>query len=222
MSNIPVFSITANIGAGKSTILDRLQAHPRLQKVVVIPEPTSVWTATMMNNSKSVFENYYSDMGSYAGAFQLFVLHTRLVAIQAALDTKPDAILLERSPEDDWNIFASMLCEDGHITRDQMEMIEAYRGMVWYNVPEYWPKCIISINVAAETCLARIQGRNRSGEAGISVEFLRKLEDKSAEWLASCNTRVVAVNNNCDLDDEQFEQNIDAIAALICGVVEQV
>jgi deoxyadenosine/deoxycytidine kinase len=193
MLNKRNFIIEANIGAGKTTIIEKLQ---NLENVEIIPEPVNVWLNIKDNNGVNLLQHFYEDMNKNAYMFQSMVFKTRMEAIDKE-QLKP-LRFIERSVWTDRYIFGKMCIEDKMMSSIE---IECYK--YWYNWLEnrfpIKPDGIIYIRCSPKKCLERINGRGRNEESAIPLEYLEKLHKLHDEWLLNwTKTPILIIDNEED------------------------
>ena len=192
-----IVSLEGNIGAGKSTIVEKLQQKYALPleerrayfgklaeaKIVFMQEPVDVWTSICDSETgESILEKFYKDPKTYSFAFQVMVYNTHLEAFRKAVRENPDCVLLicERSIDAGRHIFAQMLRDDGMI--DDVSF-QVYRKLFESTAGEFPLDAILHLDVAPEVCLERIAKRSRDGEGGIPLEYLEKCDRYYKKWL---------------------------------------
>jgi deoxyadenosine/deoxycytidine kinase len=176
-----VISIEGNIGAGKTTILRRIE-ELNLPGVFVLKEPVDEWAEVKDSSGKNILEHYYSDPKKYAFAFQAVAFNTRMTNLKKAFASGNCIIVCERSLQSDANIFAKMLFEDG--TMDEISY-RAYQSLYRDGVQPYSLDMVIYLDVPPETCKERIQTRARSGEESIGLDYLKMCDKYHRDWLES-------------------------------------
>jgi deoxyadenosine/deoxycytidine kinase len=110
-----IISIDGNIGAGKSTLIEKLQKIYETgtldekratfgkfadEKMLFMKEPVELWTSIRDPvTGESILEMFYKDPQKYSFAFQVMVYNTHLDAFRRILRENPDCTLLfcERS-----------------------------------------------------------------------------------------------------------------------------
>lgn len=192
-----IVSLEGNIGAGKSTIIEKLQQIYGCDdswkyfgdladaKIVFMKEPVDVWTSIRDSvTGESIFEKFYKDSKTYSFAFQVMVYNTHLEAFRKVVRDNPDCVLLicERSIDAGRHIFAEMLRDDGMI--DDVSF-QVYKRLVESTANEFPLDAIMYLDVAPTVCLERIGKRAREGEDGIPLEYLEKCDRYYRKWLFS-------------------------------------
>jgi len=197
-----IISITGNIGAGKTTIITKLveifeKLNPT-KKIVIINEPVNSWQKEILENGKSLLENFYENPSKYAFLFQINALITRIEIIKNTILENPaaDFFIIERSPDDDRFIFADFYLEKGDISKDQIVLFDKWRS-VFFEYSKFIKNVIL--DVKPEICLERIRKRNRKGEDKIELSYLALLDLKYKNFKGSFENL-----NNYDLNDHSI------------------
>lgn len=178
---MPLISIEGNIGSGKSTLVKELQKHWK-GDVIFLQEPVNEWMKIRdPTTEKTMLEMFYENPKENAFPFQMMAYVSRYSLIRDTYEANPDILLItERCMATDREVFVNMLKEDG-ILRDVDYQI--YMKWVYTLGEKYHPDHIVYIRTRPETCLERIQRRNRKGEKDVSVEYLRKCHQAHERWI---------------------------------------
>jgi len=200
-------SIEGNIGAGKSTLIEKLKKkHKNNKRILFLQEPVGLWESFIeKNTSKNILQKFYENPTKYAFAFQMMAFHTRQKLIQEAIinaDYNVETIVMERSLDADHRIFANMLHEQGYM-EDLEYQIYCYASQA--GLKRFGVSGIIWLQVEPEECYRRIQDRNRKGESDISMDYLRKCEEFHKEWLGA------DLGFSCDVDGMHPETDLEKI-----------
>lgn len=203
MFNKRNFIIEANIGAGKTTIIEKLE---KLENVEIVPEPVNVWLNIKDDNGINLLQHFYEDMKKNAYMFQSMVFKTRMEAIDKE-QLKP-LRFIERSVWTDRYIFGKMCIEDKMMSPIE---IECYK--YWYKWLEnrfpITPNGIIYIRCSPKKCLERINGRGRNEESSIPLEYLEKLHKLHDDWLLNwTKTPILIIDNE---EDNNWDEVIKKI-----------
>ena len=205
-TKIRLVSIEGNIGAGKTTLINNLKKkYPNRDDILFLEEPIDVWNTIQDEKGKNILQNFYENLGKYAFTFQVMAYTTRLQLMKKTIANAPrtvKVIVMERSLEADANIFAKMLYEEGVMGRMDYQI---YSLMTRDNWDDYGVDGIIWLRTDARECYSRIQGRNREGEEGIDLAYLRKCEQYHLEWLSADLGFV------CDIGGEDLETDLEKI-----------
>lgn len=146
-------AIEGLIGVGKSTVLNQLAG----QGYRVELEPLSDW---------SLLQQFYANQHANATAFEAQVLasycHNKF--------SNPD-MLMERSPDTAFGVFATMLHQQGRLEGSGMALLRHMYSVL----PIYKADAFVYIHAPVDVCLARMQWRNRGSESGVGPEYLDQL-----------------------------------------------
>jgi len=187
MSSRPILiSIEGNIGAGKSTSVEKLQQYiesiDASRNIVFLREPVDIWESIKDKNGENILEKFYKDQHRHAFPFQVMAYATRIALLRKAISENPTckAIICERSLAADKHIFAKMLHDDGVIEPIHYQIYQKFCGEL---ADEFGLDGIVYIDVGAEVCHERISKRSRQGESVISLDYLQKCDSYHDAWL---------------------------------------
>ena len=184
------YIIEGNIGSGKSTVLCELSKN---DKIEVFYEPLDAWNDIQDKDGKSLLDIFYEDPKRYSYLFQSIVFKTRLRYLE--VEQKREIRLMERSILTDYNVFMKTLLEMDMMSDIERECYEQWYG--WLKDKCFKnPTGIIYIRSTPETCMERIQLRNRSAEVKITLDYLKTIHDKHEKWLSEWNECPVYVVDN--------------------------
>ncbi|GAB4575953.1 MAG: deoxynucleoside kinase [Anaerolineae bacterium] len=165
--------LEGNIASGKSTLGEALSQSDRFH---FIPEPVNLWQTGFAINW---LDRFYSDMPRWSFTFQMVAFTTR---IQALADRPADRITIaERSIGTDRYAFAPGLHATGGMDDHEWALYCAFWDTMAPNVPA--PNLILYLRTPADECLRRLRLRNRAEESGITLDYLRELEQRHDAWL---------------------------------------
>lgn len=207
MPHIQFVFVEGNIGAGKSTYLDRvlpLLTLPADQRIIGVPEPLAAWTGIPDVHDKTLthnlFASFYNDRPRYAALFQAHAMQTRITAVVQAVDRALAApqnancaklwVVCERSIYTDAHIFVRALVEGG-----DMSALEHAVYMAWW---DFWKNNdpyhaaharaaiapVIYLATPSTECQQRMRQRDRTEENGVPLAYLDRLTKFHDEALA--------------------------------------
>jgi deoxyadenosine/deoxycytidine kinase len=206
-----ILSIEGNIGAGKSTIIRKLQEkYNRKQNILFLQEPVEFWTSFQDSKTgKNILDLFYENPKKYAFSFQMLAFQSRYELLRNTIEnirkegTPIDTIVMERSLDADYHIFAKTMFENGTLEETEWDI---YRFVTRERLAEFGVSGIIWLDVPAEECYSRVQERAREGEDGITLNYLRSCEEAHREWLSADLGFV------CRVEDGLYsESDMDAI-----------
>jgi deoxyadenosine/deoxycytidine kinase len=188
--------VAGNIGVGKTSLTERLAA--RLG-----------WEAAYESVADNPYlADFYGDMQSWSFHLQVFFLghraeqHTRMA-------TSPVSAVCDRSIYEDAYIFARALYRLGNMTeRDYLAYRRLYE-LVVAGLPK--PDLLLYLKASVDTLLARIRGRNRDIEAGITADYLELLNSFYSDWMANFDLSPVLTIPADRLDFVRHPGHLDVI-----------
>ena len=191
-----LISVEGNIGAGKSTFLERLQHE--WPDVTVIMEPVGTWMSVKDSSDKSLLDYFYEDKKRWSYTFQTCAFLTRMIDTENVLssvktDGKPVVIITERSVLTDRYVFADMLRKDGAMNELEYNLYCHWFDRYASGIPVGG---IIHLETDPSTSLTRIGVRGRGAETGIAIEYLEALESQHQSWLSSTTLPVYRLSAN--------------------------
>ncbi len=184
--------VEGNIGCGKSTALAALAA--RRPDLAAFPEPVHEWG--------EMLDLYYADQARWALPFSLRVL---LSFVEPGRASGP--CVVERSPLACRHVFSQLQFNDGKLTQDQWDLFKEY-----YDVFGWKPDVLVYVQTPAAECRRRIEARGRRAEAGLDLQYLKRLEFQYETMLRYADVPVVRVDGTAPPAD---------VAAAIEAVVDQ-
>jgi deoxyadenosine/deoxycytidine kinase len=187
-------AIEGNIGAGKSTFLQKLKKE--VNDVVVIPEPVDEWNQNIVDGLP-ILEAFYKDPKRHAFLLQMIITLTRARTI-SQIPNSSKIYMMERSLCADSDIFGKIVLENNNINTVEYNTIcELSKFM-----DNLFPIDLhVYLQVPAEVCFRRIQKRSRLGEENITLEYVQNLEKKYDTWYNNNRSRIMLINDN---DDEEI------------------
>ena len=169
-----LLAISGNIGAGKSTLTQRLADHygHRADLEAVGDNP--------------YLDDFYLDMARWAFPLQIYFLNQRFR--QALRMTQSaEGVVMDRTIYEDAEIFAANLHQLGHLSeRDHQNYRGIYETMLSFVRP---PDLLIYLRGSVPTLQARIAQRHRTATAGranenrIPADYLHHLNERYDAWV---------------------------------------
>jgi len=192
--------VAGNIGAGKTSLTDRLSA--RLG-----------WQAAYESVSDNPYlADFYADMQTWAFHLQVYFLGHRAEQ-HRLMAASPASAIGDRSIYEDAHIFARALYQMGNMSeRDYLAYRRLYR-IVIEQLPR--PDLLLYLEASVETLLARIRGRDREIETGITGDYLDLLNGFYAEWMGDLDLCPVLTIPADRLDFVRYPRHLDVIVERI-------
>lgn len=191
-----IISVEGNIGAGKTTILNKMQKENTDTSIVFIREPVDMWENFKDSNGNTIISKFYENPEKYSFQFQIMAFTTRLHLLKETIEKNPNAkiFICERSLEADKEIFAKMLYNDKLMDEISFEI---YNKCFQESLnPLYKLSGIIYINTEPVTSFERISIRNREGESKITITYLEKCHHAHKLWLCKFDKPILSINSN--------------------------
>jgi len=179
---MPIISIEGNIGAGKSTLIQKIQQRAIQENnkhIHIIPESLDIWEQ-IKDGDKSIFQLFYENKSKYGFAFQILTFLTITYNMMGHLQKmgKKDTIIIERSPISNIMIFGQMLYDDKIIGDAEFSILKYMVNGLMMPVDK-----IVYLRSTPPECMERVKERNREGEQDIEIDYLQKIHDKHESWL---------------------------------------
>jgi len=179
-----IFTIEGNIGSGKTTILRDINQFCKFDKKhIVIYEQVQEWAQMKDENNVDILSLFYKDKTKYSYIFQSYVLFSRINHMLDTVKNNPGAIIIcERSHFTDLYVFALALYESKDISEIEWKVYNEWHRKL-RELLSITITGIVYIKTDAEMCYQRMKIRNRNGEEGVPLDYLKILEIKHDKWL---------------------------------------
>lgn len=189
--------VEGNIGAGKSSLIGRIEASLRTKlaqygELVTVAEPVEAWTSVGGPGGPNLLAAFYQDKARNATLFQSHALVTRIAAIRKRIDEVPGNgrvyVLCERSIYTDYLIFVRALQEEGAITA-----LEAAVYKSWWHfwVDLLYPGTVagvVYLRAEPTRCATHMRVRDRAEESAVPVSYLERLGELHEAAIAEPGT----------------------------------
>jgi deoxyadenosine/deoxycytidine kinase len=192
--------IEGNIGAGKSTIISKINNDFRLP---VFLEPVSEWM---------LLSDFYDNKKRFAFSFNVEVL----LSFHNWKNNHFNAVY-ERSPTSCRNVFTEISYDSGHITQKELVLFDnLYKLLSWKN------DIIIYIRTDPKLCFERMKIRNRSCEKSVTLEYLNKVHQKHEDLMKLYKKNDIPVyiidgDNTLDIVYKDVIQTVSTILTVRCS-----
>jgi deoxyadenosine/deoxycytidine kinase len=166
--------VEGNIGSGKSTVLAEIAtAFPAIS---VRQEPIKQWG--------NLLELYYADPATWSLAFNLKVLHSF---------HSVSSHVIERSPGACRHVFGQLAYNDNHLSPAAWDVFKEYHDLLGWE-----PDAYVYIDTPSDVCLSRLLQRGRECEAGVTEEYLKRIEFQYQNFLKFAKVPVVRLDGTQD------------------------
>ena len=199
-------AVAGNIGSGKTT-LTKLLAHrygwtPRFEPV----------------DNNPYLSDFYADMPRWSFNLQVYFLSKRFKEV-VEISQSEETIIQDRTIFEDAKIFAPNLHAQGMMSdRDFANYSDLFDLMMSL---VKLPNLMIYIRSSIPTLVAQIQKRGRDYEQTMRLDYLKGLEERYEEWIATYKGPLIVVDgDHCKFGDNPEDLKIvtDMIDAKLYGL----
>lgn len=163
-------ALAGNIGSGKTTLSSLLGKH-------------FGWEIHFESTENNPYlRDFYNDMQRWSFNLQIYFLHNRFNQI---LDIRRGSqpVIQDRTIYEDAHIFSTNLHEMGLMTtRDYQNYSELFQLMTQQIQA---PDLLIYLKASISTLVDHIQQRGREYEGNISIDYIKRLNEKYEKWISS-------------------------------------
>jgi len=206
-NDIKHIAIAGNIGAGKTSLSTMLGRH-------------FDWEIHYEDADNNPYlSDFYHDMRRWAFNLQIYFLNSRFKQLMHILDGNK-TVIQDRTIYEDAYIFAPNLHEMGLIEqrdfRAYMDLFENMASMIKA------PDLLIYLKASIPTLVGHIQERGRDYEGNMSLDYLKKLNQRYDNWIDTYDRGNLLIINVDELDfiknNEHFGQVLEKVNAHIHGL----
>lgn len=193
-------AVAGNIGAGKTTLSSMLAKHFNWD---VLYEDTA---------TNPYLVDFYHEMRRWSFNLQIYFLNNRY---QQVLDIRKGdrTVIQDRTIYEDAYIFAPNLHEMGLMDkRDFENYFDLFKTM---SSQIQAPDLLIYLRASISTLVAHIQNRGRDYEGNMSLDYLKKLNERYENWITNYKLGNLLIIN---VDDIDFINNKEDLGKIISSV----
>ena len=200
-------AVTGNIGAGKTTLTTMLAKHYG-------------WSAQYEDVDHNPYlDDFYQDMSKWSFALQMYFLGSRFRQVKEIRESGKN-IIQDRTIYEDAHIFAENLNEMNLLSDRDYSNYTALFNLMKSVVSA--PDLLIYLKADISTLTKQIAKRGREYEAGISIDYLMRLNNKYEAWINSYKEGKLLIIDVNDLDfverEEDFGYILERIDAELNGL----
>lgn len=178
-------AIAGNIGAGKTTLSEKLGKHYGWE--------VNYETA----DDNPYLSDFYNDMQRWAFNLQIFFLNSRYQQILHILNGQK-TVVQDRTIYEDAYIFAPNLHDMGLMTsRDFNNYASLFQTMNSQIRP---PDLLIYLRANISTLVDHIHRRGRDYEGNMSLDYLKRLNQRYEDWIGSYEKGRLLIIESDDLN----------------------
>jgi deoxyadenosine/deoxycytidine kinase len=195
--NIKHIAIAGNIGAGKTTLTEKLSRHFGWD---VHYEST---------NDNPYLSDFYEDMQRWSFNLQIFFLNSRYQQVLKIL-SGDRTVVQDRTIYEDAYIFAPNLHDMGLMSsRDFQNYFQLFKTMSSQIQP---PDLLIYLRASIPTLVSHIQERGRDYEGNMSLDYLRRLNERYENWISNYKEGKLLIIN---ADQVDFMRNPEDLGDIV-------
>lgn len=190
-------AVAGNIGAGKTTLSEKLAHHFNWE---VHYEST---------DDNPYLSDFYKDMRRWSFHLQIYFLNNRYRQLLQILHGDK-IIIQDRTIYEDAYIFAPNLHQMGLMEkRDFNNYRQLFELMASQVQP---PDLLIYLKAGIPTLVDHIEKRGRDYEGSMSLDYLKRLNDRYEEWIAGYKEGPLLI---IDADNIDFDENPEDMGKVI-------
>jgi deoxyadenosine/deoxycytidine kinase len=184
-SRIKHVAIAGNIGAGKTTLSTKLAKHFN-------------WDVQYEDATNNPYlSDFYDDMQRWSFNLQIYFLNSRYQQI-LKIRRGDKTVIQDRTIYEDAYIFAPNLHEMGLMAeRDFANYFTLFKNMSSQISP---PDLMIYLKAGISTLVSHIHSRGRDYEGNMSLDYLKRLNEKYEAWISNYNDGPLLIIHADDLD----------------------
>jgi deoxyadenosine/deoxycytidine kinase len=196
-------AVAGNIGAGKTTLSTQLAKYFN-------------WHVHYEDaDSNPYLADFYNDMKRWAFNLQIYFLNSRYKQVLKIIEGE-NTVIQDRTIYEDAHIFAPNLHEMGLMSsRDFENYLDLFNTMAsQINAPDL----LIYLRANIQTLVSRIHERGRDYEGNMSLDYLKKLNQRYEEWIKDYHHGKLLIIN---ADEVDFINNPEDLGTVIDSVSSQ-
>ncbi|MEO6038992.1 MAG: deoxynucleoside kinase [Saprospiraceae bacterium] len=193
-------AIAGNIGAGKTTLCEMLAKH-------------FGWDVHYEDAENNPYlSDFYLDMKRWSFNLQVFFLSSRYQQVLRILQGNR-TVIQDRTIYEDAFIFAPNLADMGLMERRDFENYLTLFQSVISQVKA--PDLLIYLKVSIPTLVEHIQMRGRDYEGSISLDYLKRLNDRYDNWINGYREGKLLIINVDQLDFSNNKEHSGKVLEMV-------
>ncbi len=195
-------AIAGNIGAGKTTLTEKLSKH-------------FGWEVHYESTEDNPYlSDFYNDMQRWSFNLQIYFLNSRYQQVLRILNGDK-TVVQDRTIFEDAYIFAPNLHDMGLMsTRDFQNYFQLFKTMSSQVRP---PDLLIYLRASIPTLVDHIQERGRDYEGNMSLDYLRRLNERYENWISGYKEGRLLIINADQYDFMHSLEDLGEVVNLVRG-----
>ncbi len=195
-------AIAGNIGAGKTSLSALLGKN-------------FGWEVHYEDTEDNPYlSDFYDDMTRWSFNLQIYFLNNRYRQV-LDIQNGDHTVIQDRSIYEDAHIFAPNLHEMGLMSRRDFDnYFDLFKTM---SSQVKAPDLMIYLRASVPTLVDHIQTRGRDYEGNMSLDYLKKLNQRYEEWIETYNHGPLLIVNTDKLNFIQNKEDLGTIIEMIDG-----
>lgn len=200
--DIKHIAIAGNIGAGKTTLCTQLGKQ-------------FGWDVHYESTDNNPYlSDFYNDMQRWSFNLQVYFLNNRYRQIVDILNGDI-TVIQDRTIYEDAFIFAPNLHDMGLMsTRDFNNYFDLFKLMTSQIQP---PDLLIYLKADISTLVSHIQSRGRDYEGSMSLDYLKRLNERYENWIADYREGNLLVIDANEVDFKNNPEDLGKVVNMVSG-----
>ena len=193
-------AIAGNIGAGKTTLSTLLAKN-------------FGWNVHYESTEDNPYlSDFYLDMKRWSFNLQIYFLNSRYQQVLRIL-SGDKTVIQDRTIYEDAYIFAPNLHDMGLMsTRDFQNYFQLFKTMSSQIQP---PDLLIYLKASIPTLVSHIQSRGRDYEGNMSLDYLKRLNERYEEWISGYEEGRLLVINSDNIDFNNNPEDLGNVVNMV-------
>lgn len=189
-------ALAGNIGAGKTTLTEQLAKHYG-------------WEVNYEDaDTNPYLSDFYKDMRRWSFNLQIYFLNSRYAQI-INIQNGDKVVIQDRTIYEDAFIFAPNLHDMGLMsTKDFNNYFNLFKLMTSQVRP---PDLLIYLKASIPTLVSHIHTRGREYEGNMSLDYLKKLNERYDNWISNYTDGKLLVIETDNLDFKNKTEDLGSI-----------
>lgn len=193
-------AVAGNIGAGKTTLSEKLAKHFN-------------WEVRYEDTSTNPYlSDFYNDMQRWSFNLQVYFLNSRYRQILDIVNGE-HTVIQDRTIYEDAYIFAPNLHEMGLMTKRDFDNYFSLFEIMSKQIKA--PDILVYLKASIPTLVDHIHSRGREYEGNMSLDYLKRLNEKYNNWIDNYTEGKLLIIN---ADDINFVKNPEDLGKIIESV----